>query len=352
MKVADILKQRQQAGDDVQYYIPSFTQEEKRSTTRTITKQVLSHDRSQVFLQKQTYQGPERTVSITHPFLTGYVLVKASFEYLKTLDIFCNWVFPIIRPGYEDTYTETVNRYITVPESQVKQFQHMIDLYKQAGASSLSLHTGLVEGDAVRIVSGPFAGFEGVLQTSQGKEGGRVTVKLTQGMYYDTLSVPMDDLEVLSFSKRSYHVYKKFNAYYDRILRCMENIHTKGSPTQEDLAQCVAFLNRYRNLQLDTENARARHYSYMLMTYAALNMTDEVKGMLDKCKAQLKAVRTDLSRAFISISIFVTTKDADYLHLAEELAAQWDPAVDKKFNDKKYKDMCATIERFKKILKL
>lgn len=350
LRIKQFLQERRDAGDDVEVYIPEFTRTEERATTRVVSKQVLSHDRSQVFIQKQTYDGPKRTVTVNRPFLQGYVLVHATFDYLKSLSIFNDWCYALVRA----TKTElpiNVCRYVTVPDSQVKQFKRMIELYRQEGATSLSLHSGLVEGDTVRIVAGPFAGFEGTLQTSQGKEGGRVVVKLTHGMFYDTLTIPMDNLEVLSFSKHSYHVYKKFNAYNERILRCMENIYAHGAPTEEDLAQCIAFIRRYSNLQLDTENGRARHMGYMLLTHVALNMTDEVKSSVEACRKQLTVVRTDLSRAFLNICLFIAVNDAQSLKAAEEIAAKWDPAQEAKFKDKKYRDIINTIDRFKAIVR-
>lgn len=362
LKIADELKLRRDKGEPVDFFIPEYTVKTERTYERSYHKEVMSHDRSRSFMTVVKHKSSPKTIEVKVPFLAGYVLVFASMDYLRTLDIFMDWMYPIVRQDVyraeqatqssSATYTApvAVQRYQTIPEAEMRQFRKVIELHIQAGVKSLSMHTGLVDGDFVKVISGPFEGLQGTLITSQGKQGGRVVIKLSDNLYYDTLTIPVDNLEVITFSKKSFHVYKKFNAYNARILTTMEHLYSAEGLTTDDMASCVAFIRRYSNLQLDSDNAKVRYYAYMLLTSTALANTEVMDEYMEKCKQLTDVLRTDFSKASLYAYMYIATKDESYLAKAEEIVDVWRQSEDKKYNDKKYKEIFTAIDKFKEII--
>lgn len=361
LKIAEELKMRQERGEPVDYFIPEYTVKTERSYERSYRKEVMAHDRSKSFMTVVKHKTAPKTVEVKVPFLAGYVLVYASMDYLRTLDIFMNWMYPIVRPEVYKAEQENKSvasysvpracqRYQTIPAFEMSQFRKVIDLHIQAGINTISLHTGLVEGDQVKVVSGPFEGFQGTLITSQGKQGGRVVIKLSDNIYYDTLTIPVDNLEVISFSKHSFHIYKKFNAYNARILTTIEHLYSDSGMTTDDIASCVAFIRRYSNLQLDSDNAKVKYYAYMLLTHTALANSGDVESYMEKCRELLNVLRTELSKASLNLYMYIATKDSAYLAKAEEIADGWKQSGSKNLSDKKFKDFLSTLDKFKVLI--
>jgi len=389
LQIAAYLKERRGQGDSVDFYIPAYEAKDEKISTRTVRRELLSHDGTQTFFATQTLRSAPREVHTMRPVLSGYVLVRATQMYLESLDIWCSWMFPIVRTDFVPGDLLSGLRYVTITETQLMQFRTVINAYQQAGIQSLTLHTDLVEGDEVRVIAGPFAGLKGILQTSQGRQGGNVIVRLTGNICYSTLPVSVDDLEVIRFSKKSYHVYKKFKAYGPRILDIMQRLHEQhGELSSEDIATCLAFVRRYPDLILDTDNARAQYYAYQLLTYTALEKAGvnigryrsqwtsegcaeeaahesdsgsggkgcrvmQASDCLARCLDLLPRLRTDYSQVFLLTYLYIATQIPDYQQQCAFITSPWLSAdgtpAGTKYNEKKYTTLLATLARFRQL---
>lgn len=300
--------------------------------------------------------------STDRPF-GGYVFVKGTKNNVQVLRSTTLPTFNMVRSLSDES------SYMTVSELEMSMFKFTVSLYNgHAPFVEVSKDT-LEKGDYVRVTHGQFANVEGILLTSQGKEGGRVIVSVCNGIAIPTLEIQPEYLQVISFGKDSRHIYQTLDSYHPYIRRAMANKLSNVDIEEKDLVRVKKFVARYGKVnfkndrnkneeepsttkrgkeKVDDKKIRCRYYAYMLMSYMVLGVGGEgpIKYYVREINQLIPFITNATTSAFISCALYAATKINAYLDDATRIVDAWN---ENKLS-KKQRDVKSDIDFYKQLL--
>lgn len=183
---------------------------------------------------------------------------------------------------------------LVVPDHEMKMFIATVGAYNSTEVPYLKpTEVDLEKGDIVRILSGPFAGVEGTLISQQGKDGGRVMVSISNLIAVPTLHIEPEYLQVLQFAKKGKHFYKHIDSYVPRLHKAMDEFKPGMKP--QLLSPIKVFVTRFSELHADTNNAQAKLYALLLVSYRLLSDAENAnifQQKLDDLMPKISSERT------------------------------------------------------------
>ena len=183
-------------------------------------------------------------------------------------------------------------RLLVIPDKQMQMFMQTVGQYQNDVPFLQPSSDMLEKGDKVRIIGGPFEGVEGILLSQQGKDGGRILVRISDVLAVPTLEIEPQMIEVLEFAKGSHHFYQKMNSLAPRVEKAIE-LKRQGQLIPIELTQAInIFVKRFRNLQTSTLNSRVRFLSMLLQCYLILNLFEDAKNIkneIEQLQPKLKS---------------------------------------------------------------
>ena len=183
-------------------------------------------------------------------------------------------------------------RILVIPDKQMQMFMQTVGQYQNDVPFLQPSSDMLEKGDKVRIIGGPFEGVEGILLSQQGKDGGRILVRISDVLAVPTLEIEPQMIEVLEFAKGSHHFYQKMNSLAPRVEKAIE-LKRQGHLIPIELTQAInIFVKRFRNLQTSTLNSRVRFLSMLLQCYLILNLFKDAKKIkyeIEQLQPKLKS---------------------------------------------------------------
>lgn len=188
---------------------------------------------------------------------------------------------------------------LVIPDKQMQMFMQTVGQYQNEVPFLQPSSDMLEKGDKVRIIGGPFEGVEGILLSQQGKDGGRILVRISDVLAVPTLEIEPQMIEVLEFAKGSHHFYQKMNSLAPRVEKAIE-LKRQGQLIPIELTQAInIFVKRFRNLQTSTLNSRVRFLSMLLQCYLILNLFKDAK----KIKYEIEQLQPKLkSESMLALS--------------------------------------------------
>lgn len=186
--------------------------------------------------------------------------------------------------------------HISIPNRQMQMFVYTMGQYAGLDVPLITPSDEILEkGDHVRVLDGPFHGVEGILEAQQGKEGGRVIVRISDVLAVPTLQLLPESIEVLEFSKQSRHLYQKLDAFEPRLRKAVDCM-LKGEPIPEDLFAHVAlFVRRFSNLHVPSLNSRARYMGLLMLAYKVLNRRRDATAVFHELNDLIPLLRAKSS---------------------------------------------------------
>ena len=199
-------------------------------------------------------------------------------------------------------------KHVTLHDGEMRMFRKIAEVFGgqlpcyPAGAFDVE------SCDRVRIVAGPFAGVEGAMVPSQGKDGGLVVLPMRDLFCVSVGEQSPHNYKVLEFGKGSRHPYHEFDNYLPRVTAALRQRITTGSVDAAAYADVAKFVHRYSELTARTLNIESLYCSLMLMSYAALG--EDCRTWLGECKRLLSRLTADLQRALHQAMMCAATGEA------------------------------------------
>lgn len=225
-------------------------------------------------------------------------------------------------------------RFMTLDDDQMAAFKAIAGAYANELPCYPVGSVELDEGDRVEIVGGEFDGMKGVLQCSQGRNGGRVLMNVGNLFLVATPSIGPQYIRILEFGKGNRHPYRKFEAHLPRAIQALAHRKQAGNKdlatdglTTEDMAAMSVFTGRFEALKPATVNIASQHATLMLMSYAALGDREKVGQWLSRCREILARVKSDTQRAWQLTFMYAATGGDDLYRQALALTDSWAPAL-------------------------
>lgn len=188
--------------------------------------------------------------------------------------------------------------YVSIPNRQMQMFVYTVGQYAGVDVPLITPSDEVLDkGDRVRVLDGPFHGVEGILEAQQGKEGGRVIVRISNVLAVPTLQLLPESIEVLEFSKQSRHLYQKLDAFEPRLRKVVDCILT-NEPVPDDLSAHVAlFVRRFSNLYVPSLNSRARYLGLLMLAYRVLDRHRDALTIFRELDTLIPTLRSKSSLA-------------------------------------------------------
>ena len=175
--------------------------------------------------------------------------------------------------------------------------------------------------DRVRIVAGAFAGVEGAMVPSQGKEGGLVVLPMRDLFLVSVGQQSPHNYIVLEFGRGNRHPYHEFDNYLPRVTAALRQRLTTGRIDDGAYADVAKFVHRYSELTARTLNIESMHSSLMLMSYAALG--EDCETWLVECKRLLPKLTASLQRTLHQAIMYAATGEETLARILRGTIAEW-----------------------------
>ena len=216
-----------------------------------------------------TRGGKEEPVE--KPLLFSYIFVRSE-EHLVNAFVDQNDGIAFLR---EHTTDGTLGPHLIVPDSQMNNFIRAVENFTDEIPIVAPTPEMLSKGDRVRIIGGPFRDIEGILEARQGKDGGRVIVRIGNLIAVPTVEISPELIEVLEFAPEGRHLYQKLDSFQPRLYRALA-LRESGEPVPPELVGYLQiFTRRFANLSVSAINAKARFLSYLMLAYAVIEHDDK-----------------------------------------------------------------------------
>lgn len=191
-------------------------------------------------------------------------------------------------------HTTGVSTPIIVPDNQMEQCRQLTDRFERE-VTMQQLSADMVDkGDKVRILSGPFSGYQGTLLSTQGKDGGKVLVRMFDCQYAVVSELNPADIAVEQFADASHHLYQKLNSLSPRLKAAEVLLRANQPLTPELTGHLSLFIRRYSGLKVTTTNARAQLLSALMLCQLFLGDTQQaecLRAQLLDLLAEIKSNR-------------------------------------------------------------
>ena len=227
----------------------------------------------------------DKQLSVEKPILFSYVFVRTE-EHVAEAFVSDNIGISFPR---KHTADGSIGPHLRIPDSQMNSFMKAVEHYSDEIPFVSPTPVMLSKGDRVRIIGGSFAGQEGVLEVQQGKDSGRVIIRL--GDLAFTVELDPNLIEVLEFAPAGRHLYLKLDSYKPRLYKAVR-LREDGRPIPPELEEHLRiFIRRFANLTINALNARVRFLCYLFLTYTLLDHDDAHSAPL---LAELTSLRPTL----------------------------------------------------------
>lgn len=157
--------------------------------------------------------------------------------------------------------------YLHLSDEDMSAFRSMALAYKYNMPCFSPSEVDLVACDKVRIVGGEFAGVEGYLVSQQGRDGGRVIIKVGELVAVQTLDINPKYISVLSFAKGSRRMYDKIDSYEPKLRRAMDYYRRNGELDVTNAAAVSYFITRFGLAEIPTAKMRAKVSALLAASY-------------------------------------------------------------------------------------
>lgn len=257
-----------------------------------------------LYFKMENRGGKERLIK--RALLPNFVFIKAPIEEIRR--------YKVSHPNlkyYNPKVTGPNFEYQTIPDWEMEMFMRVAAAYEYDVPYFQPTQAELEKGDRVRIIGGRFNGIEGVLISQQGKDGGRVVVNLTNVLAISTLEIEPQYLEIVSFAAGNKHIYKKFDAYIDKVRPALLHFYADAL-TADDLSAVSTFVQRMSRLETQTVNTRSKLLVFLLMSYTILTDKAQVEVYSDLCRDLLKELKSDYQRAFHLTFMYAALRTEEY----------------------------------------
>ena len=311
LKSRDILHElRKSHAEDFEFFLP----------TRFVVEQVGGRRRR-----------VEKAVAFNFAFVNcRYALLRQLVEDYAHL-----FLLQYRRMGQSDTPCLAKDRLLVVPDAEMEMFMRTIGAYDGTVPALLPEEADLEKGDRVRIIGGQFDGVEGILVTRQGKDGGRVLVKVSEVMCVPTLEIEPEYIEVLEFAPESRHLYKKFDSYIQKIRHTLkaclyhemglslppaagEHLRAAYANTGKGQTEAAMFLRRFGNFRPATLNQRARKLVFLLMSYKVTGQVKAINDLLAETEDFDRHLTAVTQQAFLRVYLYAVSGQRRHLELASQ----------------------------------
>lgn len=311
LKSRDILHElRKSHAEDFEFFLP----------TRFVVEQVGGRRRR-----------VEKAVAFNFAFVNcRYALLRQLVEDYAHL-----FLLQYRRMGQSDTPCLAKDRLLVVPDAEMEMFMRTIGAYDGTVPALLPEEADLEKGDRVRIIGGQFDGIEGILVTRQGKDGGRVLVKVSEVMCVPTLEIEPEYIEVLEFAPESRHLYKKFDSYIQKIRHTLkaclyhemglslppaagEHLRAAYANTGKGQTEAAMFLRRFGNFRPATLNQRARKLVFLLMSYKVTGQVKAINDLLAETEDFDRHLTAVTQQAFLRVYLYAVSGQRRHLELASQ----------------------------------
>ena len=237
---------------------------------------------------KTVVKHGDKEQPVEKPLLFSYIFVHTE-EHVA--DAFCtaNNGIAFLREHRPDG---KLGPHLVIPDYQMDNFMRAVELYTDEMPFVAPTPAMLAKGDRVRIIGGQFKGLEGILEARQGKDGGRVIIRLEKLVSISTTEISPELIEVLEFAPESRHLYQKLDSFHPRLRRALDLRAERKPLTPELEGHLRVFTKRFANLEVSALNARVRYLAYLMLAYALLEHDDEHSAPIAE---QLRSLRPQLN---------------------------------------------------------
>jgi transcription termination/antitermination protein NusG len=167
-------------------FFPAWYVLHTRSRFETVVYDGLLKKSKEVFLPKVRVRSKrrDRKLMIDLPLFPGYLFVRSDLEPRDHLDIL-KTVGVVRLIGNKEGP-------LAVPEDTIHSLRIMVTAQQE-------IQTGfqLKQGDPVMVMTGPFAGIQGVFVRYRGRDRGRVVVNIDALGQFAAVEIDADEVEVL-----------------------------------------------------------------------------------------------------------------------------------------------------------
>jgi len=254
--------------------------------------------------QVVTKDGKEE--SLEKPLLFSYVFMHTNER--TALDFTAaNDGITLLRDHVPD---RKIGPYMIVPDRQMESFMRAVGYYTDNIPFVSPTPDMLVRGDKVRILGGPFKGVEGLLEAQQGKDGGRVIVRIADLVAIPTIEIDPSFIQVLEFAPVGKHLYKKLDSFEPRLRKAID-YRKKNKPLPTKLNDHIQmFIRRFSELKVPALNARIRFLCYLSLAYAVQRDDTHALAVQQQLVELHPSVKSDsslklLKRTFALLSQFL-----------------------------------------------
>ena len=190
----------------------------------------------------------------------------------------------------------------------------------------------LRKGDKVRITDGQFKGAEATIVSQPGAGQKDIIACIDNWMWIPLLHVHPGQYEVIALNCEGKHAYASLdNERIANGLHLAMQHHYSTGVTDEDRHLATEALNLYARLQMDTDVMRCKQYAILLQAHTILQHEDGRRNILEAIQTLLLAVKAELSRALLLVTLYGCTDSSIYHEQAHLAVAPWkNEAVQKK----------------------
>lgn len=224
------------------YHSSSITPDWKKKAFDDLNMQVY-----QPVTTIKTHDKKGREKVTTSPKVFNYIFVLANRRQVSALNA-TDQIHPIYAHRNEGEIQSASKRWLLIPHNQMHILMRAIENSEEIELITPEEHL-LEKGDKVLVIDGPFKDVEGILITSQGANGGKVYVSLTNTEGITTAKIPEEYIKVIEFSRHNDHFYRKIEAFEKILNKIFATYSTSQFLDAEQRANLQFFVNRYDQLR-------------------------------------------------------------------------------------------------------
>ena len=194
----------------------------------------------------------------------------------------------------------------------------------------------LRKGDKVRITEGQFEGAEATIVSQPGAGQKDIMVCIDNWMWIPLLHVRPGQYEVIALNRKGKHAYTSLdNERMANGLHLAMQHHYSTGVTDEDRRLATEALNLYARLQMDTDVMRCKQYAILFQAHTVLQHDDDLRSILEAILTLLPAVKAELSRALLLVTLYGCTNNSIYYEQAHRAVASWRSETSQKKNKRR-----------------
>lgn len=213
------------------------------------------------------------------PLTCQYFFLRGALEHVKRFRA-RNVGYNLIHDKADE---EPETSYLSLTDEQMAFFRALALAYKYNMPCFSPTEVDLVACDKVRIVGGDFAGAEGYLVTQQGRDGGRVVIKVGDRLAVQTLDINPKYIQILSFAKGGKHIYDKIDSYMPKLRRAMECYARNGELDVSNAAAVSFFITRFGVARIATAKMRAKVSALLMTSYYLMGDKERYEVAKQEC---------------------------------------------------------------------